>query len=538
MLPDVVCGPGAVRASEKTDHLSLVAGTDEFALLSGLSPHWRSADDSYWHVHVDLALNKRRAGDAAGIAMGREVGQWVESGNDGLGVTYERVVRQFEIPLAAQILAPTGDQIYIGGITQLILQLKALRGFNITSFSFDGFQSAAQMQELALAGLVTAGMRIEEDGSVTGLPKPFSVDRNDMGWRETLEAANERRLWLPKYELLKKELRELEGTSPGHAPDHPIGGCFTGDTRVPTLDGTFPTMAELAGREAWVYSARPDGSIVPGRARGRMTKEVRELLDVVLDSGAVVRCTPEHLWMLRDGSYREARDLLPGVHRLMPLNQQWPRNGGYEFVSGATGAAGRRATHHVVYEALYGPIPLGYEVHHRNEIKTDNSPENLEALPRGEHKRGHAQRRHAEDPSWRAKLAEGTAEFNRLPSTRDKRRGNQNAANHRVRAIIPVALPEPVLVYDLEVDEWSNFALAAGVFVHNSKDVADPVAGVVGYLTAFGHAALANPLVGEVFGREDLGLEPESDYLRVEDGYDWDFDPMGASGSVGSFGVE
>lgn len=32
-------------------------------------------------------------------------------------------------------------------------------------------------------------------------------------------------------------------------------------------------------------------------------------------------------------------------------------------------------------------------------------------------------------------------------------------------------------VFDLEVDDHSNFALASGVFVHNSKDVADAAAG-------------------------------------------------------------
>jgi hypothetical protein len=40
-------------------------------------------------------------------------------------------------------------------------------------------------------------------------------------------------------------------------------------------------------------------------------------------------------------------------------------------------------------------------------------------------------------------------------------------------------LADPVPVYDLEVDVWNNFALSAGVFVHNSKDCADAVAGVV-----------------------------------------------------------
>lgn len=224
VLPDVVCGPGAVPHATM-EYSSLIGSATEFGLLDGLSPHFHATDASYWHVHVDLALNKKRQGDAAGIAMGREAGSWMEHGTDGLGVGYQRVMRQFEIPLVAQILAPSGDQIYLSAITRLILQLKQIRGFNITSFSFDGFQSAGSMQELALAGLVTAGMVIEDTGEITGMPKPFSVDgRSEMPYRELLEAANESRIQLPRYELLKKEMREVEVVQPGLAPDHPIGG--------------------------------------------------------------------------------------------------------------------------------------------------------------------------------------------------------------------------------------------------------------------------------------------------------------------------
>lgn len=49
-------------------------------------------------------------------------------------------------------------------------------------------------------------------------------------------------------------------------------------------------------------------------------------------------------------------------------------------------------------------------------------------------------------------------------------------SNHKVRYVIPVGLDTSVPVYDLEVDEWDNFALSGGVFVHNSKDLADALA--------------------------------------------------------------
>lgn len=65
--------------------------------------------------------------------------------------------------------------------------------------------------------------------------------------------------------------------------------------------------------------------------------------------------------------------------------------------------------------------------------------------------------------------------------------------NHKVRAVLPVILSEPISVYDLEVDTWSNFALCSGVFVHNSKDLADAWAGVCYYLTEFGKVGRLMP---------------------------------------------
>ena len=46
--------------------------------------------------------------------------------------------------------------------------------------------------------------------------------------------------------------------------------------------------------------------------------------------------------------------------------------------------------HIVEWEKANGqPLPEGWTVHHRNEIKTDNRPENLEAMSRPDHVRHH-----------------------------------------------------------------------------------------------------------------------------------------------------
>lgn len=49
-----------------------------------------------------------------------------------------------------------------------------------------------------------------------------------------------------------------------------------------------------------------------------------------------------------------------------------------------------RMEHDVVWEDHNGPIPRGFQVHHKNETKTDNGIENLELLPPLDHKRIHS----------------------------------------------------------------------------------------------------------------------------------------------------
>lgn len=45
----------------------------------------------------------------------------------------------------------------------------------------------------------------------------------------------------------------------------------------------------------------------------------------------------------------------------------------------------REYLHRFVYRQEHGEIPEGFVVHHKNEIKKDNGPGNLEAKPRNEH---------------------------------------------------------------------------------------------------------------------------------------------------------
>jgi len=104
----------------------------------------------------------------------------------------------------------------------------------------------------------------------------------------------------------------------------PVGydiGCFTADTLIPTVDGNSYSIGELAerGEELFVYALSPEHKVIVARATAQKTRERAPLVKVTLDNGYEIRCTPDHEFMLRDGSYRQAQQLTPKTS-LMPFH--------------------------------------------------------------------------------------------------------------------------------------------------------------------------------------------------------------------------
>ncbi len=73
------------------------------------------------------------------------------------------------------------------------------------------------------------------------------------------------------------------------------------------------------GKEHFCYTIRRDGQVGLERILdARMTRASAKVVQVTLDTGKAVICTPDHLFMLRDGSYKPADSLTP-EDSLMPL---------------------------------------------------------------------------------------------------------------------------------------------------------------------------------------------------------------------------
>ena len=103
-------------------------------------------------------------------------------------------------------------------------------------------------------------------------------------------------------------------------------GCFSGDMKVELYSGEqkpFTELVEMAHRglraEIFTVDAHRNVRIKPLRAP-RLVRRNDPVVKVTLESGAEIVCTPDHRFMLRDGTYREAQQL-KAKDQLMPFSR-------------------------------------------------------------------------------------------------------------------------------------------------------------------------------------------------------------------------
>lgn len=63
-------------------------------------------------------------------------------------------------------------------------------------------------------------------------------------------------------------------------------------------------------------------------------------------------------------------------------------------------AFGRELEHRIVYRYHFGSIPNGFDIHHKNGIRSDNRIENLELLKKGDHRREHSEAYQRPSGEW------------------------------------------------------------------------------------------------------------------------------------------
>lgn len=102
------------------------------------------------------------------------------------------------------------------------------------------------------------------------------------------------------------------------------GGCFLASTLVKLADGRSISMADLVeedkkGIQNYCYTIQNDGHVgIEKIINPRITKKGAKVIEITLDNDQKIKCTPDHKFMLRDGSYKEAESLT-SEDSLMPL---------------------------------------------------------------------------------------------------------------------------------------------------------------------------------------------------------------------------
>lgn len=178
--------------------------------------------------------------------------------------------------------------------------------------------------------------------------------------------------------------------------------CFSGDTEVKCLDGNSYSFKELVDNnteELWIYSRDEHGNVVPAIGHNiRKTGTTNKYLEIVLDNGKTMRCTPTHFFMDNNGVYKMAKDLSVG-ESLMPLHCRINDLGYEEYYDDIDNEW--KLTYRMVTESEHKDEKecalerLSTEehawnqnrlnVHHKDFNKLNNLPENLEYLTAKEH---------------------------------------------------------------------------------------------------------------------------------------------------------
>lgn len=285
--------------------------------------------------------------------------------------------------------------------------------------------------------------------------------------------------------------------------------CLHPTTRIKLLDGTEPTVEELrkrydAGEKLYVYSTDKNGDFRPGEVeKVWVTKSgVSNFIKVTLDNGEQILTTPEHLFMLRDGSYLPAQELKSGIS-LMPL--YFDSRNGYETVKLNT-TSKYHSVYKIVSEFLKKTEIQEYENisdEKRADISNKLSKNIKNSWDRGcfNTKKFHDARvregkRLLNDSENQKKMLYGrprkVLEYlvaEKIPLTEEnyekyRRKTDPHIKtlfssfdeavsyyklNHKVVSVEYIT-QDPVDVYDIKVKDYNNFLVNSSVIVHNCPD--------------------------------------------------------------------
>ena len=208
--------------------------------------------------------------------------------------------------------------------------------------------------------------------------------------------------------------------------------CLHEDTEIKLLNGEVHTIKDICnkfnnGEELWAYSVDANGDFKPGKITDVWVSGVTDtLVKVTLDNGREIITTDNHRYMLRDGSFAQAKTLKEKMS-LMPL--YFSNHSGYESVK--LNSISKKTVFKSVYkivadEVLKDEIEAAksrsneniIQIHHADFNKSNNYPSNLFPMGKMEHWEYHY--KHLHESGNFDKWQEAGKRYWEMQTSRDK----------------------------------------------------------------------------------------------------------------------
>jgi len=175
--------------------------------------------------------------------------------------------------------------------------------------------------------------------------------------------------------------------------------CLHPETKIKLTDGRDLSIKDISeefkdGKKNFVYSIKDGEWVIKPIKWAGMTRQDAELVEVVLDNDKTIKATPDHKFMLRDGSYCEAQDLKENTS-LMPIYSKLSSSKSmpnYEMLmNNNTGEY--EYTHRIIkknelreeYKKNISSKERKTTTHHIDFLKNNNNPSNLICMTNKDH---------------------------------------------------------------------------------------------------------------------------------------------------------
>ncbi|HMV01682.1 MAG TPA: HNH endonuclease [Chitinophagales bacterium] len=257
--------------------------------------------------------------------------------------------------------------------------------------------------------------------------------------------------------------------------------CLVGDTLVAVADGrNVVSIADLAkeGKDVPVYTHTKRGSICIRMMRNpRITGYNVPIYKITLDDGSTIKTTANHKFKLKNGNYKEVKNLVNGDSLFLmtkfeaSFKELFPKanSNSQDYIWINNGKSTDLLEHRLIAEFNYNEkIPSGYVVHHKDHNAKNNHISNLQVLSKQDHDKLHSYDMMGDNnPMRRAQTEWSEEKWNRYSKTMSEAISAEK--NGRYLGVTNDQLKEhaleltKLLGHKISISDWETYAKPKGL---------------------------------------------------------------------------